>query len=78
MDTDETATVQSPSLTPEGMFVVHLRSDSEVGRQHLVGRVEHLVSGDNEPFASLEELIAFMARHAPAREPCASAERGRT
>ena len=59
MVTDERA----PSLAPEGIFVVHLRSDSVPGRQHLVGRVEHVKSGDSEQFASLAALLAFIERH---------------
>jgi hypothetical protein len=47
------------------MFVLHLRSDSDVPRQHLVGRVEHVVSGNSEHFSSLEILLAFIARYAP-------------
>ena len=49
--------------TPEGIFVVHLRSDSDVGRRHLVGRVEHVKSGQDAPFDSIEDLLAFMERH---------------
>jgi hypothetical protein len=46
------------------MFVIHLRSDSDPSRQHLIGRVEHVMSGDSEAFVSLAELLAFMDRHA--------------
>jgi hypothetical protein len=49
--------------TPQGMFVVHVRSDSDLDRAHVVGRVEHVMSGDDELFASLEGLLAFMKRH---------------
>ena len=55
--------------TPQGMFVLHVRSDSDLGRGHVVGRVEHVVSGDSEPFTSLESLLAFMARYAAAGIP---------
>ena len=51
-------------LTPDGMFVIHLRSDSVAARQHLVGRVEHVKSGDSESFASLTALLSFIDRHA--------------
>lgn len=50
---------------PDGMFVLHLRADSDVGQQRLVGRVEHVVSGDTEAFASLEDLLAFIGRYVP-------------
>ena len=66
MDTNDTAALQRSSLKPEGMFVVHLRSDSAVARQHLVGRVEHVKSGDSEPFASLAALLSFIDRHVTA------------
>jgi len=46
------------------MFVIHLRSDSDLSRQHLIGRVEHVKSGDSEAFVSLADLLAFMDRHA--------------
>ena len=48
---------------PEGIFVVHLRSDSDVQRRLLVGRVEHVKSGHDEPFDSVDDLLAFMERH---------------
>jgi hypothetical protein len=63
MTTDETAAPRSSSLTPEGMFVIHLRSDSAVARRHMVGRVEHVKTGESEPFASLAALLRFIDRH---------------
>jgi len=60
---DSTTTRPAPLLTPEGMFVIHLRSDSAAARQHLVGRIEHVKSGDCEPFASLAALLGFIDRH---------------
>lgn len=49
-------------LLPRWAFVVqfHTQADPEHGRW--VGRVEHVVSGQATRFASLEELVAFMAR----------------
>jgi hypothetical protein len=63
MVTDGPAT-KTPLHTPAGIFVIHLRSDSDLSRQHLIGRVEHVKSGDSEAFVSLAELLAFMDRHA--------------
>jgi len=60
---DDTATPQGPSLAPDGIFVIHLRSDSAAARQHLIGRVEHLKSGDSEQFPSLAALLGFIDRH---------------
>ena len=48
--------------TPEGIFVIHLRSDSDVSRRRFIGRVEHVLSGSGERFVSLDGLFAFMAR----------------
>lgn len=55
--------LDTPLHTPEGIFVIHLRADSAAARQHLVGRVEHVQSGDTEPFTSLATLLAFIERH---------------
>ena len=49
--------------TPDGIFVIHVRSDSDLGKAHVVGRVEHVMSGDDAPFASLEALLAFIKSH---------------
>lgn len=59
-------------LGPERTFVIQLRSDSDLPRGEMHGRVEHVMSGDSEPFASLEGLVAFMARYASTREPSES------
>ena len=64
MTPDGPAATKTPLHTPAGMFVVHLRSDSDLSRQHLIGRVEHVMSGDSEAFVSLADLLAFMHRHA--------------
>jgi hypothetical protein len=50
---------------PDGMFVLHLRADTDVRQQRLIGRVEHVVSGDIEAFASLDALLTFIGRHVP-------------
>ena len=62
-----------PSLEPEGIFVLHLRSDSAAAVERLVGRVEHVKSGESEPFTSLAALLAFIDRHTA---PAARADRG--
>ena len=74
MASDDTETAQGLSLTPDGIFVIQLRSDSAAAAQHLVGRVEHLKSGNSEPFASLTALLGFIARHA---SPAEDADRQR-
>jgi hypothetical protein len=63
-------------------FVVHFRVDSDVAQGRLAGRVEHVVSGQATHFASLEELLAFIAqvlatvRAPPQRKPRSSREGG--
>ena len=60
---DGPAATETPLHTPAGIFVIHLRSDSDVSRQSLIGRVEHVMSGDSEGFFSLGDLLAFVDRH---------------
>ena len=64
MAADDPRATKTPLHTPTGMFVIHLRSDSDLSRHHLIGRVEHVKSGDSEAFVSLADLLAFMDRHA--------------
>ena len=52
---------QTP-LSPHRAFVVQFRAETAVEQGRFVGRVEHVVSGQAAHFASLEELLAFMAR----------------
>jgi hypothetical protein len=61
------------SLTPGGTFVIQLRSDSDVARRRLSGRVEHVMSGCSEPFTSLAGLLAFIGRYAEAEKARTSA-----
>jgi hypothetical protein len=49
-------------LSVHRAFVVHFRTNSNVARGPIEGRVEHVVSGQSTHFDSLEELLAFMAR----------------
>jgi hypothetical protein len=49
-------------LPPERAFVVQLRPLSAPGGEVLVGRVEHIVSGETGRFASAAELTEFIAR----------------
>jgi hypothetical protein len=60
---DGPATKKTPLLSPAGIFVIHLRSDSDASRERLIGRVEHVMSGDSEAFVSLADLLAFIDRH---------------
>jgi hypothetical protein len=51
-----------PSLPSDRAFVVQLRWDAAVQQGDVRGRVEHLQSMQAEHFASVEELVAFIAR----------------
>ena len=53
---------QPPSLSPHRAFVVQFRAETDVAAGHLVGRVEHVVSGQAATFQSLEGLLAFIAQ----------------
>jgi len=69
-----TAPRSDPLLSPDGIFVLHLRSDSAPAGEHVVGRIEHLKSGDSETFASLAGLLRFIDRYVshdrpPTRRP---------
>ena len=41
-------------------FLVHLRTDADIPAGRVVGRVEHVPSGDATHFQSIEELLVFM------------------
>jgi len=75
--------VQPPAETPSALsphraFVVQFRAETEIEQGRCTGRVEHVVSGEATRFASLEELLAFMAqvltaiRAPPQRKPRSS------
>jgi hypothetical protein len=49
-------------LSVHWAFVVQFQSDTAVEQGHLVGRVEHVVSGQATVFQSLETLLAFIAQ----------------
>ena len=49
-------------LPAQRAFLVQVHAAAEVAQGHLAGRVEHVVSGQATHFASLEALLAFMAR----------------
>jgi hypothetical protein len=64
------ATPPAAPLSPQWAFVVQLREGTPLAPAQLSGRVEHLVSGQATPFASLAELLAFMVQIlTPRRRP---------
>jgi hypothetical protein len=52
-----------PLLGTGGIFVIQLRSDSNIKRRRLFGRIEHVMSGESERFACLADILDFMTRH---------------
>jgi hypothetical protein len=50
------------ALSPYRAFVVQFRAETDVEQGRYTGRVEHVVSGQSTRFASLEELLAFIAQ----------------
>jgi hypothetical protein len=55
-------TEESVPLSVHYAFVVHFRTNTDITQGQIAGRVEHVVSGQATHFASVEELLAFMAR----------------
>ena len=53
---------QAPLSVHCAFALVHFRVNSDIAQGQLAGRVEHVVSGQSVHFASLEELLAFIAR----------------
>ena len=49
-------------LSVHWAFVVHFRVSTNITQGQIAGRVEHVVSGQSTHFASLEELLAFVAQ----------------
>jgi hypothetical protein len=49
-------------LPAQRAFLVQVHAEADVTQGSLAGRVEHVVSGQATHFASLEELLAFLAR----------------
>jgi hypothetical protein len=54
--------LSQPALPTNRAFVVQFRAQPPEGSLTYNGRVEHLVSGQEARFHSLEELLAFMIR----------------
>jgi hypothetical protein len=54
--------LSQPALPTNRAFVVQFRAPPPGGTLIYDGRVEHLVSGEEGRFHSLEELLAFMIR----------------
>ena len=60
-----------PSHPSAGCYVLKLHRDARPAQGRLSGRLEHIVSGDCTDFASSDELLAWLVRHAAAALPVA-------
>jgi hypothetical protein len=49
-------------LPAERAFVVQLHVETEVARGRILGRVEHVLSGQAAHFDTLEDLLRFIER----------------
>ena len=73
------ATASERRLPVDRAFVVQFWTTAAVATGRLEGRVEHVVSGQATHFASVEDLLAFMARVLHQRRPAdEGASHGRT
>ena len=50
------------ALSVHTAFVVHFRRNTDIAHDRIAGRVEHVVTGQRQQFASLEELLRFIAQ----------------
>ena len=62
-------------LPPERAFVIQLRAPAAGGRDHFVGRAEHIASGAAAHFGSVRELVAFVRQVLSAGERSPRSER---
>jgi hypothetical protein len=53
---------RQPAFSPSRAFVVQFLAETHIEAGHMVGRVEHVISGEATRFQSLDTLLAFLAR----------------
>jgi hypothetical protein len=53
---------QNSTFSPQRAFVVQFHAETRVEAGRLVGRVEHVISGQAAHFRSLDALLVFLAR----------------
>jgi hypothetical protein len=53
---------RSTPLTPQRAFVVQFHIDTDLVAGRMVGRVEHVVSGQSGRFSSMASLLAFIEK----------------
>jgi hypothetical protein len=54
--------VERSPISRQRAFLIHLRAETTVPGDRILGRVEHVASGRSEQFESEEELWAFVFR----------------
>ncbi len=50
-------------------YVLKLHRDAAPEQRHLMGRLEHVATGDHYDFANAEQLIAWLVRRTGIRDP---------
>ena len=53
---------EKPTESVHRAFVVQFRAETDVVHELVVGRIEHVASGQTTEFHSLAELMSFVAR----------------
>jgi hypothetical protein len=53
---------RQPAFSPARAFVVQFLDETQIEAGHMVGRVEHVISGEAIHFQSLDALLAFLTR----------------
>jgi hypothetical protein len=56
------STRRNAAFSPNRAFVVQFGEETQLEAGHMVGRVEHVISGQVTHFESLDALLAFLAR----------------
>jgi len=54
-------TASSHPLPADRAFVLQLSADADLAARRVAGRVEHVTSGESTHFASLDQLLGFLA-----------------
>jgi len=55
-------TPSTPTLPTTHAFVVQFRAETAIAHGHILGRVEHVMSGQATQFGSLDDLVGFFAQ----------------
>ena len=53
-----------PTYPAAGAYVIRMHHDARPESGQLLGRAEHVASGDSTDFATGQELLAWLIRHA--------------